>query len=351
MYSSQQLLISGNLGVDASIVYLEKSICEFNERFTFRNNYGSFMAINSWIAFQGHTRFQDCSYPHDYITVENGGAITTIYSTTYFNGKAEIIGNHAKRKGGAIHATGSIVHMVSEITIADNIADDSGGGVYLFQSKLNCIHKCTFSGNTAMKSGGAIYAIASTVYGNDEQVDIRSTSRISRSGQTPVMNYRYSTNFSYVMLTALIIFTDNDAKMGGALAFEMNSKLYGSSSYKIIFKSNSADYGRAVYINDYTNSGTCASRSYLAYSASTECFIKTLNYHNVRRMYIDKRHYQFVDNFAAKSGPSMYGGLLDRCTVSPITDLLFKYLDNITSSVIVTPTHHSGAARNTQEDI
>ena len=350
IHSSQQLLISGNIGTDASIVYLDKSICEFNGKFSYIKNLGSFMAINSWIVFHGHTRFQDCSYPHDYITVENGGAITTIYSTTYFNGKTEIIGNHAKRKGGAIHATGSTVHMVGEITIADNIADDSGGGMYLFQSKLNCVHKCIFSGNAAMKSGGAIYAIASIVYANDEQVDIRSRLSIARSGQAPVMNNRSSTNFSYAMLTAMIIFTDNDAEMGGALAFEMNSKLYGSHSYKITFKSNAADYGGAVYVNDYTNSGTCASRSYLAYSASTECFIQTLNYHNVQRLYIDKRHYRFLNNHAAKSGPSMYGGLLDRCTVSPITDLLFKYLDNVTSSIIVTPTHHSRAARNTYED-
>ena len=132
----QKLFISENIGADASIVYLDKSICEFNVRFSFFNNSGSFTAINSWIVFHGHTRFQDCSYPHDYITIENGGAITTIYSTTYFNGKTEFIGNHAKRKGGAIHATGSTVHMVSEITIADNIADDSGGGVYLFRVNL-----------------------------------------------------------------------------------------------------------------------------------------------------------------------------------------------------------------------
>ena len=77
--TSQCLLISGNiLGVDANIIYIEKCTCEVNERFTFLNNSGSFMANNSWIAFHGYTRFQDCSYSYDYSTVENGGAITTI---------------------------------------------------------------------------------------------------------------------------------------------------------------------------------------------------------------------------------------------------------------------------------
>ena len=68
------------------------------------------------------------------------------------------------------------------------------------------------------------------MYANDEQVDIRSRLSIARSGQAPVMNNHSSTNFSYVMLTAMIIFTDYDAKMGGALAFEMNSSIVVCSS-------------------------------------------------------------------------------------------------------------------------
>ena len=333
--SSQYVLISGNfLGRDANIFYIEKCTCEFNGRFVFLKNSGSFMAVNSRIAFHGYTRFQHCSYSHDYSTVENGGAITTIDSTTYFHGKTEIIRNHAMKKGGAIHATGSTVHIVGEIIIANNTANDSGGGIYLFQSKLNCALECTFSGNIAMKSGGAIYAIASTVYADEKQegIEIFAT-----------RNYSYE-------FTTLITYISNNAQMGGALAFEMNSKLYGSGTYEFIFKFNSAVYGGAVYINDYTNSGTCASTSYLTYSAQTECFIQPLVHNNILRLSTDARHYQFIDNYAAISGPSLYGGLLDRCTVSPITDMLFTYIDNTTSR-ITTPTQSSRTARNTLEDI
>jgi predicted outer membrane repeat protein len=334
--SSQHVLISGNfLGMDANIIYIEKCTCEFNGRFTFLKNSGSFMAVNSRIAFHGYTRFQYCSYFHNYSTVENGGAITTIDSTTYFHGKTEITRNHAMKKGGAVHATGSTVHMIGETIIGDNTADESGGGVYLFQSKLNCAHNCTFSGNIAMKSGGAIYAIASTVYADEkrEGVEIPTTK-----------------NYSSYDIVTLITYIGNNAQMGGALAFEMNSKLYGSSTYEFIFKFNSAEYGGAVYVNDYTNSGTCASTSYLTYSAQTECFIQSLVYNNILRLYIETRHYQFIDNYAAKSGSSLYGGLLDRCTVSPIRDMLFTYIDNTTSR-ITTPTQSSRAARNTLEDI
>ena len=348
VHSSQYLLISGNfLFEDAIIAYFDKSTCEFNDRFTFFNNSGSFMVMNSHMAFHGYTKLQNCSYLRDYKTVENGGAITIMDSTITFAGMTEMTGNHARRKGGAIHVTGSTVHMSGETLVKNNKADDSGGGVYLSQSKLICLHRCTFSGNKAKKFGGAIHAIASAVYANDEQaLDMR----MQLDGDKA--EHKNSTIMFSGTKETSIIFTGNVAQMGGALAFETNSKLYGSSSYKIIFEFNSAVYGGAIYINDYTNSGTCASRSYLAYSASSECFIQTLNYYNVKRVYVDERHYRFVENYAARSGASLYGGLLDRCTVSPINiNIKFKYIDNTTSSRVTTPTHPSRVVRNSQEDI
>lgn len=330
IHSSKGLLISGNfLELDANIVYLERSNCEFYGRFTFSNNSGSLLAINSWIAFYGYTRFQYCSYLHDFVTFENGGAITVIESTLHFNEKAEIIRNHASGKDGAIHATGSTVHMIGKTVIANNTADESGGGIYLFQSKLNCALKCIFFGNVAVKSGGAVYAIASTVYADEKLVG-------TGIPIDNVLNADYpSTNFQ--TKTTTIIFTGNSAQMGGALAFETNSKLYGSSFYVFIFEYNTANYGGAVYVNDYTTSGTCASRSYLAYSASSECFIQTVNYNNFKRIDLDEYHYKFIDNYATKSGPSLYGGLLDRCSVSRITGLKSKHLEDINVTVIGTP--------------
>jgi hypothetical protein len=165
--------------------------------------------------------------------------------------------------------------------------------------------------------------------------------------QIPSTNTDYpSTNISeFESKTTTIIFTSNNAQLGGAIAFEMNSKLYGSSFYKYVFKYNTAEYGGAVYINDYTNSGTCASKSYLAYSASSECFIQTVNYNNFKRIHIDEYRYKFLNNYAKKSGPSLYGGLLDRCTISRITGLKSKHLEDINVTVIVTPVR---ATRNVE---
>ena len=124
IHSSQGLLISGNfLELDANIIYLERSTCNFNGRFIFSNNSGSLLAINSWIAFYGYTRFQFCSYLYDFVTFENGGAITIIESTIYFNKRTEITANYARGKGGTIHATGSTVHMIGKTIIANNTAD------------------------------------------------------------------------------------------------------------------------------------------------------------------------------------------------------------------------------------
>ena len=238
------------------------------------------------------------------------------------------------------------MHMIGKTIIANNTADESGGGVYLFQSKLNCALKCIFLGNTALKSGGAIYAIASTLYADEKLIGIGIQLHLNWQIPIPTTDYP-STNISeFKSKTTMIIFTSNNAQLGGAIAFEMNSKFYGSSFYKYVFKYNSAEYGGAVYVNDYTNSGTCASRSYLAYSASSECFIQTVNYNNFKRIHVDEYRYEFLDNYAKISGPSLYGGLLDRCTISQITGLKSKHLEDVNVTVIVTPR----ATRNTEDD-
>ena len=69
------------------------------------------------------------------------------------------------------------------------------------------------------------------------------------------------------------------------MSLEVNTKVnilnvskYDSSDaqYTIEFVANSADYGGAVYVADDTNSATCMSTSYMAYSANTECFFQML---------------------------------------------------------------------------
>ena len=76
-----------------------------------------------------------------------------------------------------------------------------------------------------------------------------------------------------------------------------------------------------MYVADETTSGTCASEWYQIQSTTTECFIQTLSFHsNDYPFSLDQIFVEFNNNGARISGSNIFGGLLDRCTVSPFTD-------------------------------
>ena len=107
---------------------------------------------------------------------------------------------------------------------------------------------------------------------------------------------------------------------------EANAKLYILKNYyhkesteSAMFTGNSADYGGAVYVDDDTYSGTCAS------DTKTECFFQVLALYNYfestsYRYQLSNNAISFSQNSARISGSTLYGGLLDRCAVSPFAD-------------------------------
>ena len=332
---SQGLTISHNSASDATIIYLDRCGCRIFGTFTFSNNRGSFLMINSLVVFKGYTSFLHCSQTADNVArTQRGGAVTNIESTTYFVGKTYFVGNHAVRAGGGIYATGSTLHMRGDVSFLNNTANESGGGLYLYQSKLNCAQNCTLSGNIGRLAGGAIHAISSTVFANDFQKGIWTRSLTAWTQEFMVTD-------ESVWRKTTILFSENTALIGGALAFETNSKLYGNEHH-ITFERNSATlYGGAVYINDYTSSSMCASESSMARSAATDCFIQELNYNGNKRGNNGFIHYRFVDNYAAKSGASLHGGLLDRCTESTPVDVVSVELSSAVSINRASPVKRS----------
>ena len=87
------------------------------------------------------------------------------------------------------------------------------------------------------------------------------------------------------------------------------------------FTGNSAQYGGAVYVDDETNSGTCAN------DPKTECFFQVLAIHGVKddpKM----QSIQFSQNYASISGSTLYGGLLDRCAVSQFAEIRNKFTNS-----------------------
>ena len=111
----------------------------------------------------------------------------------------------------------------------------------------------------------------------------------------------------------------------------MNAKLYilklienvwgfEYNKYAFLFSSNLAHYGGAMYVADETNSGTCDSISYGIRSTLTECSMQTLVLHTEQSSNIAIT-VNFNENEAHISGSNLFGGLLDRCTVSPFAEV------------------------------
>ena len=114
-------------------------------------------------------------------------------------------------------------------------------------------------------------------------------------------------------------FINNRAKNGSGVHLEGSAKFYvlkpnTGSEHLLIFQDNHADYGRAIYVADDTNSGAC--------SPNNECFIQTLSlYDTLIPSHILSLNMHFSDNTARKGGANLFGGLLDRCIPSPFAEV------------------------------
>ena len=322
------LLIDNNSANDNSVIYLfdsEFTGCD-SGNVTISNNLGSLVAFNSIVTFSGYAIFVN-NQPDPHQTAmgdfHEGGALTLFQSNVFFGGKCNLEHNHAEN-GGAIHSTESKLYVNGNVTIANNAAGD-GGGVYLSTSELNCQQNSTLVlfNNTAAHKGGGLHAISSSIKATAE------------------LEYINNTDGRYI--ASRVIFTNNAAKWGGGLSLEANAKLYilkydytsFSEHYEndilntAIFTDNSADYGGAVYVDDDTNSGTCAN------DPKTECFFQVLAVYNLfpSNSNLSTQSVYFSQNYANISGSNLYGGLLDRCAVSPFAEIYYKYSLNNTGGI------------------
>ena len=289
--------ISNNTA-NRSIMYILQSVGHFSD-ITFTDNIGSIFVYFGNITFSGIVSMTNGSPQSKFTNAQEeifpeGGAVTAIQANIAFEGVCYLSSNYAE-SGGALYASESRVHMYGEVTIAHNVALYSGGGIYLHQSGLTCYSQCTLElvNNTSSYKGGGIYATSSFFSAENE---------------------------------AWVTFEENAANFaGGGIYLEQSSKLYVLMVSEdigkvdvIVFTSNSAEYGGAVYVADETNSGTCSSKSFEQYSPKTECFIELLPHQSGYYGNNDVEVTVFEDNLAYISGSDLFGGLLDRCTISPL---------------------------------
>ena len=276
---NSSVVIANNVATEYATVYLDK--CEVNiwgDYVTLSNNTGSFVAYKSYVSFMGYTNFLNNQINAQDGSILEGGAITLFLSVMHFDGSCNVSYNHAEN-GGAIRSSESKVYVNGNLTVTHNSANESGGGIYLYNSEMNC-SDCSLqlSHNTAKSRGGGIHTIASTIKLHSEH-----------------------------FYTSFVVYTNNTAEKGGGLSMESNSKLYMlvdfSSPIHICYEGNSADYGAAMFVDDDTYTSTCSRR------LKGECFFQMLGKF--------KKYLQFSQNTATYSGSTLYGGLLDRCAVSP----------------------------------
>ena len=302
------LLIANNTAkADATVYLIVTNFTLVNDTLIFSYNLGSFMAFKSNVMFMSTTFIEFVSNQQP-SSIQEGGAITLFQSYAFFYGTCQFECNHAEN-GGAILSIDSNIYVKGEsnVFIAHNTALENGGGLHLSNSELDFQKDSKFVlfNNTAVGKGGGLHAV-----------------------HTSIQSISASYNGKYT--GTKLNLTGNVAKLGGGTSMETNTKLsilkynriYYESPYNdantIIFTANRADYGGALYVDDGTYSGTCASKP------KRNCFFQVLAMYHINLGIGWDPKFQsmyFSQNHANKLGSTLYGELLDRCTVSQFADV------------------------------
>ena len=264
----------------------------------------SVYAYKCYINFTGNNSFLEINNEQS----KAPSALYIIESTLSMDGECVFMNNVAI-SGGAIHAVESRIDMYGKLNVANNTALDNGGGLYLYRSDFNCRIRSTIClvNNVAGTEGGGLHAISSAI-------------------KVTYVRDSYSQRAS-------LYFIGNEARDGGGVYLEANAKLLvlkeGSNrdnlthSSGVFFQNNLAkDCGGAVYVADETNAATCEGASDSLHSDATECFIQVITVMLTEevRNNADLVGVEFENN-SASSGALLFGGLLDRCTISPIAEI------------------------------
>ena len=296
--------ISDNTG-KFSVICFVKVIANITGGNTFSNNNGSLLVMNSYVEFHRTNSFKSCmlKYNKRRHHLQAEGTITSIQSTLAIHGTTSFLENHSEQSGAAIHALGSKISVHGNLMITNNTAGNGGGGAYLYLTELTCHGSCTFSGNRARSTGGGIHAVSTEIILRSETMWCKSKCKCS-----------------------VLTIAENNATNGGGLYFEVNSRISGLDGgeyhYRVLFDGNTAiKDGGAIYVEDKSYSGTCLSKSPTSYKTNTECFLQMYNTDHIRGRQLHP-HVNFTNNLAGRGrGHSLYGGLLDRCTVNPVADI------------------------------
>ena len=324
------IFFSKNFATLNSNVYFLNSDGVFEGFIELTQNLGSFFAFNSNITLSGCAKFVNGSLPvNTTANFREAGALTLYQTMLTLRGETRFEHNNAEI-GGAILATDSEVFLSGQAYILNNNASMSGGGLYLSQSELSSLQASTLtiSGNHATEKGGGIDIVSSSI-----KFIVTGSQYTDQTGN---MIEEYE--------GAILNITENMAQKGGAIYLEANSKVTVLKDYifetdakrsALNFVSNSAQYGGAIYVDDATNSGSCESNPFEVKSPKSECFISVVSTQTIvtANTNFSLNNIFFDSNTAMISGPTLFGGLFDRCIVSPFNEV-DRTIDQTTNELL-----------------
>lgn len=298
------LTVEGNSG-GSGVVYMTSCNANITGNSTFSNNKQSFLAHNSYIVFTGESNF----YGGTSDVLGEGGAITAVRSTLFFDDNL-LLENNRGKSGGAMLVTESVVNNYGRCVFFNNSAE-SGGALSTYKSEVQIKGSAIFHSNRATENGGGIFAISST--------------------------FQYYSQYSS--------FIENTATNGGAVYFDHTSSLYivkeameCSRSTEVWYCTNAPETwlmlsfagnfasgkGGAIYVRD-TDATFCNSSHLDPDPTYKECFIQSVAVYESANDWILNRanlaNINFTNN-SASDGALLYGGLLDRCAIDNFAEQL-----------------------------
>ena len=314
-----QLTFKGNISIvennaSVGVIRVIDSTFKLCKNVLFSRNFGSLSAFRSKVTLEGNVTFtgnnlmvklnirQKLELKDGCITI----AITILNICR--NAKVSIVNNTAQNGGGILAISSAINIRYSDLSIHNNLATDTGGGVYLYQSTVyfrSIANVVNISNNKAYRRGGGIHAISSSI--------------ILHNKATPHINQS---------IHLFIIF--NTADKGGGVYLEVNSRFltttetgngYQKAIKDVHLVNNSAESGGAIYVADNTIEGTCSSiglSESITAKSQSQCFFQFSQVENKECNVKFTDIFSFENN-SAQYGPLLFGGLLDRCTMSSFT--------------------------------
>ena len=279
------------------LIVLFYSTVTFLGRNLFSINSRSVRAFNSKVTFEGLTIFSNNYHV---------APIYALQSQLHFNSPEGItITNNTASLGGGIYLRESTMTVSHPIEISQNTAD-YGGGIYAFLSTIEFTSEevnkqIMIANNNASQSGGGICAIASTIKISHSFVNIDSNTALVNGGG---------------------MYIDQSTKI---YLLKRNLEINGQTQVTVRFNfiANSAKYGGGIFIEDSTaERSVCIKNPNTAKSlsvSSSDCFLQILSASDAGRDVVFRNTF-IINNTATVSGPAIYGGLLDRCTIDPLSE-------------------------------